>query len=89
MGETTFGKGSVQELVGLRDNSSLKVTVARWLTPQSVSFSDGGLEPTIVIERTPQQVVEGADTQRDAALEFLDGKRDFTPEDDSEMMSES
>lgn len=42
IGTQTFGKGSVQELVKLDDGSSLKVTVARWLTPNGTSISDGG-----------------------------------------------
>ncbi len=73
MGETTFGKGSVQELVNLSDGSSLKVTVARWLTPDGVSISEGGLAPDIVIERTPQMIIDGEDPQLDAAVQFLNG----------------
>lgn len=76
IGETTFGKGSVQELVDLPDGSSLKVTIARWLTPEGVSFSEGGLEPNISVTRTSEQVMAGEDTQRQAALDWLDGKRD-------------
>lgn len=71
IGSQTFGKGSVQELVELRDGSSLKVTIARWLTPEGVSISDGGLAPDIEIERTPQDRVDGIDPQLDAALEYL------------------
>lgn len=51
IGERTFGKGSVQELVELTDDALLKVTVARWLTPHGVSISDGGLTPNILLER--------------------------------------
>jgi carboxyl-terminal processing protease len=73
IGDTTFGKGSVQELVDLPHDSSLKVTIARWLTPEGISFSGVGLEPTIHITRTPQQVIDGQDPQQDAALEWLRG----------------
>lgn len=73
MGETTFGKGSVQELVNLSDGSSLKVTVARWLTPDGVSISEGGLEPDIVVERTSQMIIDGEDPQLEAAVSFLNG----------------
>ncbi|MCA9366057.1 S41 family peptidase [Candidatus Kaiserbacteria bacterium] len=76
IGDTSFGKGSVQELVSLGD-ASLKVTVARWLTPNGNSLSDGGLEPDITIKRTPQQVVAGEDPQQEAALRWLSGKRDL------------
>lgn len=77
IGQRTFGKGSVQELVDLPEGSSLKVTVARWLTPNGVSISEGGLEPDIAIKRTPQQYLDGEDPQLTAALEYLAGKRDF------------
>jgi carboxyl-terminal processing protease len=74
IGSPTFGKGSVQELVELSDGSSLKVTVARWFTPNGVSISDGGLAPDILIARTPAQRVAEEDPQRDAALRFLRGE---------------
>jgi carboxyl-terminal processing protease len=74
IGTATFGKGSVQELVELDDGSSLKVTVARWLTPNGVSISDGGLKPDILIERTPADREAGNDPQKDAALRFLQGE---------------
>jgi carboxyl-terminal processing protease len=45
VGEKTFGKGSVQELVPITENSSLKVTIARWLTPKGRSISQNGLDP--------------------------------------------
>jgi len=74
IGATTFGKGSVQELVELADGSSLKVTIARWLTPNGTSISDGGLTPDILISRTPQQILADEDPQRAAALRFLAGE---------------
>ncbi len=71
IGDTTFGKGSVQELVELEDGSSLKITIARWLTPNGNSISEGGLKPDIEIKRTPQDRVDNVDPQLDAALDFL------------------
>ena len=71
IGTQTFGKGSVQELVSLDDGSSLKVTVARWLTPNGISISEGGLTPDMVVERTPEDRIAGKDPQLDAALDFL------------------
>ena len=81
LGERTFGKGSVQELVDLPSGSSVKVTVARWLTPNGVSFSEGGLEPNVTITRTPQQVLAGEDPQLDAALEWLKGNQNIGEQD--------
>lgn len=74
IGVNSFGKGSVQELVDIPDGSSLKVTVARWFTPNGVSISLNGLSPDITIGRTPQQRIDQVDPQLDAALRFLDGK---------------
>lgn len=75
IGTQTFGKGSVQELVKLDGNASVKITVARWLTPNGTSISQGGLAPDIVIERTPEDRVAEKDPQKDAAIDFLKGKK--------------
>ena len=74
IGAQTFGKGSVQELVALNGGASLKVTVARWLTPNGTSISNGGLTPDIAIGRTPQQRISEEDPQKDAAVRFLAGE---------------
>ncbi|HYF28881.1 MAG TPA: S41 family peptidase [Candidatus Paceibacterota bacterium] len=70
IGERSFGKGSVQELVKV-GGGALKVTVARWLTPAGRSISDGGLMPDIEVKRTPEDVTAGKDPQKDRAVEFL------------------
>lgn len=77
IGSTTFGKGSVQELVDLPGKSALKVTIARWLTPDGVSFSEGGLEPIVVVERDFTAEIEESDNQREAALKWLEGERNI------------
>jgi carboxyl-terminal processing protease len=74
MGVNTFGKGSVQELVDLGDKSSVKVTIARWFTPNDISISNGGLTPNIIIKRTPKDREDNKDPQKDAALRFLKGE---------------
>lgn len=74
MGADSFGKGSVQELVPLANGSSVKITVARWLTPEGISISDGGLKPDIKISRTPQQRIDDVDPQEEAALKFIKGE---------------
>lgn len=51
IGTKTFGKGSVQEFIKLDDGSSLRVTVAKWFTPNGRSISDEGIEPTIKVEQ--------------------------------------
>lgn len=70
IGTRSFGKGSVQELIDIGEGS-LKVTVARWLTPSGTSISDGGLAPDIEVERTREQYEAGKDPQMDRAVRFL------------------
>ena len=72
VGEKTFGKGSVQELVNLSGGSSLKVTVAKWLTPKGVSISEHGLEPDYKIAITEQDTENKKDPQLDKAVEILE-----------------
>lgn len=71
VGETSFGKGSVQELVEITPETSLKVTIARWLTPNGTSISDGGLKPDVEVKITPEDIEEGNDPQRHKAAEIL------------------
>lgn len=71
IGETSFGKGTVQEVENLIDGSSLRVTIAKWYTPNNVNISEVGIEPDIEIERTIEDLEEDRDPQLDAALEHL------------------
>ncbi len=50
IGEKSYGKGSVQELIDLDEGASLKVTVAHWLTPQDHQISKKGIQPDVVIQ---------------------------------------
>ena len=72
IGEKTFGKGSVQELVNLKNNSSLKVTVAKWLTPKKYSISESGLEPDYKVTITEDDIKNDKDPQLDKAVEVLE-----------------
>jgi carboxyl-terminal processing protease len=71
VGTQTFGKGSVQELIPLTADSTLKVTIAKWLTPNGISISDGGLTPDNIIEITQDDVDAGRDLQMERAVEIL------------------
>ncbi len=71
LGTNTFGKGSVQELVALKDSSSLKVTVAHWYTPKGISISKRGLEPDITVLRTYEDAQNDYDPQLVKAKEAL------------------
>lgn len=69
VGTQTFGKGSVQELIELTEDTSLKVTVARWMTPDNTSISDGGLTPGTEVELSEDG--GGDDEQLNKAIEIL------------------
>lgn len=68
VGETTFGKGSVQKLVDLSDGAMLKVTVARWYTPGGINISETGIKPEKMVVRTSDDVNANRDPQLDAAF---------------------
>ena len=71
IGDRSFGKGSVQELETLPNGASLKITVAKWVTPKGTILSDTGLEPDIKIERKPDDIEHNRDPQLEKALEIL------------------
>ncbi len=70
IGTRSFGKGSVQELVDV-DGGSLKITVARWITPAGHWISGTGVTPDIQVERTQEDFAAGKDPQRERAIQFL------------------
>lgn len=72
VGEKTFGKGSVQNLEGMRDGSSVKVTTSHWLTPNERAIDGQGISPDIEIERTLDNFDNGTDPQLEKALELLE-----------------
>lgn len=71
VGEKTFGKGSVQELVPITSDTSLKVTVARWLTPNGVSISKQGITPQVVVSESEADAKAKIDTQLEKAKEIV------------------
>jgi carboxyl-terminal processing protease len=71
IGETTFGKGSVQLLHTLSDGSELRVTIARWFTPNDKAIRGEGLAPDIQVPFTPEDAEAGRDPQLDQAIEYL------------------
>jgi len=69
VGKKSFGKGSVQQLENFSDGSSLKVTVAEWLTPLGQSINETGLEADIEVEITDSDIRGNWDPQLNRALE--------------------
>jgi carboxyl-terminal processing protease len=72
IGEKTFGKGSVQTLEKLSNDSSLKITIAKWLTPKGEMINEKGLEPDIKIKMSEEDYKQGKDPQLEKALEVLE-----------------
>lgn len=71
LGETSFGKGSVQEVDQLSDGSSIRLTIARWFTPDGTNIDDVGITPDIEVEMTDEDYEAERDPQLDAAIEYL------------------
>ena len=71
VGDKTFGKGSVQEVQKLYDDSMIKLTIAEWLTPSGVSINENGLEPDYKVEITEADYENKKDPQLEKALEII------------------
>lgn len=70
VGTASFGKGSVQELVDITEDTALKITVARWVGPGGEPIPNEGLEPDYLVEM-PDEPKEGEDPQLAKAIELL------------------
>jgi carboxyl-terminal processing protease len=71
VGKKSFGKGSVQQLSQLRGGGVLKVTIARWFTPNGKNIDKEGIEPDQKVELTEEDAKAGRDPQKDAAIEAV------------------
>jgi carboxyl-terminal processing protease len=70
-GTATFGKGSVQELVPLTSDTSLKITVARWLLPDGEQIPNSGIVPDVEVKIPEEDAEADRDPQMDKAIEML------------------
>ncbi len=68
IGERSFGKGSVQEIVDLDGGAELKVTVAHWYTPAGKNIGNAGINPDTTVKMDQSDIDQGKDPQMDAAL---------------------
>ena len=71
VGEKTFGKGSVQQLIQLPDGAQLKVTIAKWYTPKGKNITKEGITPNTIVTLTQESVDASVDPQIDAAKKEL------------------
>lgn len=70
IGETTYGKGVVQQLVNLSNGTLLKVTTAHWYTPNGNTINKTGITPDIEVARSYDDINKNIDPQLDAALAY-------------------
>ena len=79
IGVRTFGKGSVQSILPLKDGSALRLTTAKYFTPSHRTIHEKGIEPDHVVEMTPEQM-------RDIMLQRSPGGFETLPEEDRERV---
>jgi carboxyl-terminal processing protease len=75
VGQKSYGKGSVQEVEPLNGGSSLKITIAKWLTPKGIQISEKGLVPDIAIEISLQDADKNIDPQLNKAIDIAKSLR--------------
>lgn len=74
VGEQTYGKGSVQKLINLKDGSSVKLTMAKWFTPKGNTIEGDGITPDVVVEITEDDYNTYQDPQMDEAIKLILGQ---------------
>ncbi|MFO8052334.1 MAG: S41 family peptidase, partial [Candidatus Omnitrophota bacterium] len=79
MGETTFGKGSVQTIIPLSDGSAMRLTTSRYYTPDGISIHEKGVEPDIVVKK--KEVTESEDV-----FERLQKEKNFEYKEDYQVI---
>lgn len=71
IGQKSYGKGSVQEVITLEDGGSLKVTIARWFTPAGRNIDSEGIKPDQAVKLTEKDTASKRDPQKEAAIKRL------------------
>ena len=73
IGQTTYGKGSVQQVLDVTDDTTLKLTVAKWLTPNGNWISKKGIDPTIPVTLSDSSTADdtSTDTVFQRALQYF------------------
>lgn len=82
VGTLTYGKGSVQDYRELEDGSAVKITTAKWYTPNGRSIDETGIEPTIHVDYTMEDFEAGVDPQHETAIQIIQGT--YVEETDTE-----
>jgi len=74
VGQTSYGKGTVQDVIPFQDGSTLRITIAKWLTGRGQDINDNGITPDFIVDITEQNVADEFDSQLEKAREILKGK---------------
>lgn len=74
VGKKSFGKGSVQEFIDLTQGTAVKITVARWLTPNGTQINEQGIKPDKEVDLTNEDYNANKDPQMDTAIQTLKEK---------------
>ena len=80
LGETTFGKGSVQTILPLSDGSAMRLTTSKYYTPNDLSIHEKGIEPDIIIDKETVKKTE------EDVFEDLDKKKEFDYKQDNQIV---
>ena len=70
VGEKSFGKGSVQVIENVAGGGKLKVTIAKWYTPNGKNINKEGIKPSVEVKLTAEDINANRDPQKDKALEL-------------------
>ncbi len=73
VGEQSFGKGTVQQLLDMSDGAGLKLTIAHWVLPDGQILEGQGLKPDVEVKITDEDIAQKKDPQLDKALEIMQG----------------
>ncbi len=71
LGAKSFGKGSVQEVEKFSDGSSIRLTIAKWFTPNGRNIDKVGLTPDVIVEITEDDITKTYDRQKEEAIKYL------------------
>ncbi len=74
MGEKSYGKGVVQQVIPFSDGSELKVTIAKWYSPNGTNINHKGITPDQTVALSDADAKAGNDTQLQAAEAYLQSK---------------
>lgn len=71
VGTTSFGKSKIQEIIKYNDGSYLKLSIARWLSPNGTLVEDIGITPDTIIELTDTDISNNIDSQLNKAISLI------------------